>query len=104
MGRRSSNPAPATEFHIVVKRPGRGPLAPYRFAIATLFAIAVSWSHLWAAAETGIGVDMALGRAGLAGLFAWLLTGKVNSILKAAEPPPQPVEDDRTASDPAPTS
>lgn len=87
------------EFHIVVKRPGRGPLAPYRLTIATAFALAISGSQLWQAAETGYGVDMALARAGLAGLFAWLLTGKVNSILKAAEAPPS--TDDTADAEPA---
>lgn len=76
------------EFHIVVKRPGRGPLAPYRLAISILFALVISGTQIWAAAQTGDHVDETLIRFGVSGAFAWLVVGRINSILKAAAPPP----------------
>jgi hypothetical protein len=72
------------EFHIVVKRPGRGPLAPFRFAVVIAFAFAIAGGDLYDAAQTGVGVDDALIRAGVAGVFAWFVLGMVNSILKHA--------------------
>lgn len=90
--------AETPEFRIVVKRPGRGPLAPYRLTIAILFTMAVSGPQLWSAAQTGMYVDGALIRAAVAGLFAWLVVGRANKILKNATPPPSSAEsadDDR---------
>lgn len=75
------------EFHIVVRRPGRGPLAPYRLSIAIVFAIAISATRLWAAAHGSAPVDGALLWAALAGAFAWFVVGRANAILKAASPP-----------------
>lgn len=76
----------APEFHIVVRRPGRGPLAPYRFAITVIFVMAISGTQLWEAAHGTASVDSALIRAGIAGLFAWVVVGRANSILKDATP------------------
>lgn len=76
----------APEFHIVVRRPGRGPLAPYRLAITIVFAMVISGAQLWAAAQGHTSVDAALIRAAIAGLFAWLVVGRANSILKGAGP------------------
>ena len=78
------------EFHIVVRRPGRGPLAPYRLSIAILFAFAVAGTRLWAAANGSTAVDGALLLAAIAGTFAWLVVGRANAILKAAAPPKRP--------------
>ena len=76
------------EFHIVVKRPGRrSPLAPYRFSISFAFALAVCGLPLWRAAETGHGIDDALLRIAGAGLFAWFVLGRINSILSSASRP-----------------
>lgn len=87
------------EFRIVVKRPGRGPLAPYRLTIAILFTMAISGSQLWAAAQTGMQVDAALVRAAVSGLFAWIVVGRANKILKNATPPAQPAEARDTRTD-----
>lgn len=80
------------EFQIVVKRPGgRGPLAPYRFAITFMFVALVCGRSLLMAAETGHGVDGALLRCAGAGLFAWLVLGRISKILSApARPPTRP--------------
>lgn len=79
--------ADAPEFHLVVRRTGRGPLAPYRLAISIVFAIAISGAQLWAAAHGRADIDRALILAGLAGLFAWLVVGRANAILKSASTP-----------------
>lgn len=75
------------EFHVVIKRPSRrGPLAPYRFAIVVVFALVVAGRPLWDATETGVGIDAALIRIGVAALFAWIVVGRINKILAAATP------------------
>ena len=78
------------EFHIVVRRPGRGPLAPDRLSIAIVFAIAIAGTRLWAAAHGTAPVDAALLLAAIAGAFAWLVVGRANAILRAASPPKRP--------------
>lgn len=76
------------EFHIIVRRPNRkGPLAPYRFAIVIVFALAVSGIPLLDATETGRDIDLALGRTALSALFAWLVVGRINKILASADLP-----------------
>jgi hypothetical protein len=82
--------AEVPEFHIVVRRPGRGPIAPYRLVIATAFAMIVGGGPLWTAAASGVAVDTALLRCLVAGAFAWLVLGRANAILKAATPPRSP--------------
>lgn len=85
------------EFHIVVRRPGRGPIAPYRLVIVVAFTILIGGDQLWTAAQTGVDVDSALVRCLLAGTFAWLVLGWTNSILKTASPPrPAPADVDVT--------
>lgn len=84
------------EFHLVVRRPrGRGPLAPYRFALAVAFALVVAGRDLWDAAQNhpGAGLDAALLRAGVAALFIWILSGIVNGILASAGRPQAPADD-----------
>lgn len=81
------------EFHLVVRRPGRGPLAPYRLSIAIVFAIAISGTRLWAAAHGTAPVDAALIMAAVAGTFAWLVVGRANAILKSAAPPKRTTAD-----------
>ena len=74
--------ADAPEFHIVVRRPRRpGPLGPYRFTITTAFAAVVTGAPLWRSLETGVGIDAALIRTGVASLLMWVLAGHVNRIL-----------------------
>jgi hypothetical protein len=76
------------EFHIVVKRPRRaGPLAPYRFSLAVLFAALVSGRSIWYGIEMGVVSDDDLIRAGGAGLFMWVLSGIINRILASSAAP-----------------
>lgn len=83
------------EFHLVVRRPrGRGPLAPYRFALAVAFALAIAGRELWWAAIGEAELDAALLRAGVAALFIWIRSGVVNGILASAERPTQPAGDE----------
>lgn len=90
------------EFRVVVRRTGRGPLAPYRFAVAISFALLIAGRDLLAAAEHGVGVDDALLRAGVAGLFAWVVLGVVNSILRQATPVRSPAVADSAGDADAP--
>lgn len=73
------------EFHLVVRRPGRGPIAPYRFPTVVAFTMLVTGRELLHAAQTAEFVDEALLRSGVAGLLAWFVLGRVDTILKGAE-------------------
>lgn len=81
------------EFRLVVRRPGRGPLAPYRLSITIGFAMAIAGTRLWDAAHGSAPVDGALLLAAAAGAFAWLVVGRANAILRAAAPPHRPPTD-----------
>lgn len=84
------------EFDLVVRRrPGNGPLAPYRLVMTIGFALAVAGMPLWDSIETGNGLDEAMLRIGGAGVLMWVLSGHINRILAAASAPastgvPQP--------------
>lgn len=76
------------EFHLVVRRRnGRGPLAPYRLALAVAFALAAAGRDLWAALHGRADVDAALLRAGVAALLVWVVAGAVDNVLAAGTPP-----------------
>ena len=92
----------APEFRIVVRRPGRGPIAPYRLLIVMLFVFAIVGRDLYAAAMTGANVDDALIRGAIAGIFAWFVLGRMNAILKQATPPKASAEEDGDATAVAP--
>jgi len=98
----ASQSAEAPQFHLVVRRPSRkGPIAPYRFVISVVFALALAGMPVWDAAETGEGIDAALLRAGGAALFAWVVLGRVNTILSSAVPGAP--TDDQSDTDHSPT-
>lgn len=84
-----SAPAPSTpEFHVVVRHPNRrGPLAPYRFSLTVVFALAVSGMPLWRATETGLDLDAAMLRTAGAALFAWIVIGRISKILGSSSAP-----------------
>lgn len=88
----------APEFHLVVKRASRrGPIAPYRLVITVAFALAVAGMPLWDAANSTVGVDSALLHVAGAGLFAWIVLGRVSAILgSASRPTPRVDEADDT--------
>lgn len=76
------------EFHIVVRRPStRSPLAPYRFALTVLFALAVGGTKLWSALRDGTSLDDAVTRVLVAAMFAWVMLGVVNRVSKPAHVP-----------------
>lgn len=82
----------AGEYQVVIRRnSGRGPLAPHRLSLSLLFTLIVSGNSLLNAAQTGVDIDMAMIRAGVAALFAWMVVGHVSSILAAASAPPTPL-------------
>ena len=86
------------EFHVVVRHPNRrGPLGPYRLALAVGFSLLIAGSQLLEAASTGIGIDAALLRALMAAWFIWVLVGIVSRILaagrRAAPPTTTPAAD-----------
>lgn len=72
------------EFHIIVRRPGKGPIAPYRFAITVLFALLVAGPDLWEALHGLREIDDALIKSGIAGLMAWVVLGLADAILRSA--------------------
>jgi hypothetical protein len=84
----SDHDAALPEFHLVVRRPGRGPLAPYRLVLVVMFTLATTGRSLWVAGVSGVNVDGALIRTAIAGVLAWIVLGRVNAILKSAAPPP----------------
>jgi len=78
----------APEFHIVVRRPStRSPLAPYRFALTVLFALAVGGTKLWSALREGASLDGAVTRVLVAAMFAWIMLGVMNRASKPAHVP-----------------
>ena len=82
---------PVPEFRVVVSRPHRrGPLAPYRLALAVVFALLVAGGRMWTALSTGQADDAALLVAAGAGLFVWIVTTIISSILAAGTPHPAP--------------
>jgi len=87
------------EFHIVVRRPStRSPLAPYRFALTVLFALAVGGTKLWSALRDGISLDDAVTRVLVAAMFAWIMLGVVNRASKPAYVAPENSEVSETTS------
>lgn len=73
------------EFHIVIRRPStRSPLAPYRFALTVLFALAVAGTKLLSALRDGTSLDDAVTRVLVAAMFAWFMLGVVNRASKPA--------------------
>ncbi len=92
------------EFRVVVRHHNRrGPLGPYRLAVAVGFALLIAGNQLLDAASTGRGIDTALLRAALAAWFIWILAGIVSRILAAGRPP-RSKSGSRSAVPPAPTS
>lgn len=84
-------PVDVPEFHLVVRRPGgRGPLGPYRLALAVGFALLIAGQQLLAAATTGIGIDTALLLAAGSATFIWVLAGVVSRIIAAGRRTPSP--------------
>ena len=78
----------APEFRVIVRHHNRrGPLGPYRLALAVGFALLIAGNQLLVAASTGRGIDTALLRAALAAWFIWILAGIVSRILAAGRRP-----------------
>ena len=88
---RPTRTGPVPEFRVVVSRPHRrGPLAPYRLALAVGFALLVAGGRMWTALSAGQADDSALLVAAGAGLFVWIVTTIISSILAAGTPHPAP--------------
>jgi hypothetical protein len=84
-------PEGVPQFKVVVTRPnGKGPLGPYRLAIAVGFAALVAGGRIWTSVTTGPADDGALLAAAGAAVFAWVLTTVISNILGAGEVAPSP--------------
>lgn len=74
------------EFRIVVRHPGqRGPLGPYRLAMAVGIVLLVFGSTLWSMISSGNPDDGVLLRAAIVGLIVWVTSGVVDSALAEAD-------------------
>ncbi len=76
---------PVPEFRIVRRNADRrGPLAPYRLAIAIVVIAVVAGPALWASVRGGTPDDALLLRAAGIGLLVWVTTGIVSKALADA--------------------
>ncbi len=76
---------PVPEFRIVRRNADRrGPLAPYRLAIAIVVIAIVVGPALWASVRGGTPDDALLLRAAGIGLLVWVTTGIVSKALADA--------------------
>ncbi len=89
MSKKRSDAASATpEFRVVVTHPtGRGPLGPYRLALAVAFALVIGGGRLWGTLRDGAADDAALLAAAAAGLFVWVVTTVIDNILASVTKP-----------------
>lgn len=77
---------PTPEFRIVVRHPGkRGPLGPYRLAMAVGIVLLVFGSTLWSMISAGNPDDGVLLRAAIVGLIVWVTSGVVDTALAEAD-------------------
>jgi hypothetical protein len=64
----------------------RGPLGPWRLSLAVAAAAVFTGMPLLDAAQTGLGLDMALARSFGVAFLVWIASGWVNKMLAAAMP------------------
>ena len=69
-------------------KPPSGPLGPWRLALVVFAVATTSGAVLAQSVQTGVGVDLALGRALAVAVVLWILLGSIDRILGA--PPRSP--------------
>ncbi len=99
--KRSETESATPEFRLIVTRPnGRGPIGPYRLALAVAFAMVIGGGRLWSTLRDGAADDAALLAAAAAGVFVWIVLTVIDNILgSVAKPGPTPAAADHVDGD-----
>ena len=66
-------------------RPKSGPLGPWRLALVMLAVASTSGAVLAQSVQTGVGLDLALGRALGVAVVLWILLGWIDRVLARAQ-------------------
>jgi hypothetical protein len=67
-----------------VVRPPSGPIGPWRLALVVLAVASTSGAVLAQSVQTGVGLDLALGRALAVAVVLWILLGSIDRMLARA--------------------
>jgi len=67
------------------KLPASGPIGPWRLALVMLAVASTSGAVLVQSAQTGVGLDLALGRALGVAVVLWILLGSIDRVLARAQ-------------------
>jgi hypothetical protein len=65
-------------------KPPSGPLGPWRLVLVVFAVATTSGAVLAQSVQTGVGVDLALGRALAVAVVLWILLGSIDRILARA--------------------
>ncbi|HWM20027.1 MAG TPA: hypothetical protein VNO51_10090 [Ilumatobacteraceae bacterium] len=65
-------------------RPASGPIGPWRLALVVLAVAGTSGAVLAQSVQTGVGLDLALGRALAVAVVLWILLGTIDRMLARA--------------------
>jgi hypothetical protein len=66
-------------------KPASGPVGPWRLALVMLAVASTSGAALVQSAQTGVGLDHALGRALGVAVVLWILLGSIDRMLARAQ-------------------
>jgi hypothetical protein len=66
-------------------RPKSGPIGPWRLALVMLAVASTSGAVLAQSVQTGVGLDLALGRALGVAVVLWILLGSIDRVLAHAQ-------------------
>ena len=66
-------------------RPASGPIGPWRLALVVLAVAGTSGAVLAQSVQTGVGLDLALGRALGVAVVLWILLGSIDRVLARAQ-------------------
>ena len=66
-------------------RPKSGPLGPWRLVLVMLAVGSTSGAVLAQSVQTGVGLDLALGRALGVAVVLWILLGSIDRVLARAQ-------------------
>ena len=66
-------------------KPPSGPLGPWRLVLVVFAVATTSGAVLAQSVQTGVGVDLALGRALAVAVVLWILLGSIDRVLAHAQ-------------------
>ena len=66
-------------------RPKSGPIGPWRLVLVMLAVVSTSGAVLAQSVQTGVGLDLALGRALGVAVVLWILLGSIDRVLARAQ-------------------